>query len=222
MLNRDYIKEFYNTYRKEYLNELYDTPLKFEKEDNRYRVFNESGDEIAYFLFTFMYDINNSPIDYKKYKLDRYWDVSWYWSQNISKSEKNTKNFLKITSTSFKILDDFIRKNNYPALLGFGGLSEKHERIYSNQSFIDRWKILLGEKYYIEWENDKLWIINKNFHKIDELRLIKHSQHQQKSISEIYRNLKFPNKRNYKGILKHNLIKEQIKRIILKEIYLRS
>ena len=135
--------------------------------------------------------------------------------------KKNTKNFIKVTSTAFKIVDDFIRNNNYPALLGFGGLSEKHERIYSNQSFLDRWKILLGEKYYAEWENDKLWIINKNFHKIDEHRLIKHSQYSQTPISEIYRDLKFPNKNKHKGISKVNIIKEQIKRIILKQIYLK-
>ncbi len=219
---KDLIKELYKEYRKNYLNELYDTPLNFKQHNNSYKVYDDNENEIAYFQFTFMYNINHSPIDYKKYKLDKYWDVSWYWSQNTPKEEKNTKNFIKITSTSFKIIDDFLRKNNYPPLLGFGGLSEKHERIYSNQNFIERWKVILGERYYVEWKNDKLWIINKNFHQIDEVRLVKHAQYLQQSTSETYRNLKYPNKNHYIGILRHNLIKEQIKRIILKDIYLRN
>jgi hypothetical protein len=217
------IKKLYEEYKKGYLNELYDTPLKFKREDNnKYEVFFEDNQPIAYFRFSFMYNIGDSPIDYRKYNLDKYWDISWYWSSGIDNKLKNSNNFIKITSTSFKIVDDFIRNNNHPVLLGFGGLSEQHERIYSNKTFIDRWEVLFGEKYYVEWKNDKLWIINKNFHKIDESRLLKHSIHQQKPISEIYRNLKYPNKNNYKGILRNNLIKEQIKRIILKSIYLRS
>lgn len=218
--NKELIKKLYQEYRQNYLNELYDTPLQFKKNNNSYTVYKENGDELAFFTFRFEYNIDNSPIDYKKYKLNKYWDINWYWSSNV-KEEKNTKNFIKVTSTAFKVVDDFIRNNNYPALLGFGGLTEKHEQIYSNQSFIDRWKILFGEKYYVEWKNNKLWIINKNFYQIDELRLTKHSQFQEKPISEVYRMLLYPNKHNIKGISRHNMIKEQIKRVILKQIYLK-
>jgi hypothetical protein len=218
--NKETIKLLYKEYKEQFINELYDTPLEFKKNNNSYTVYKENGDELAFFTFRFEYNIDNSPIDYKKYKLNKYWDINWYWSSNVKEEEKNTKNFIKVTSTAFKVVDDFIINNNYPALLGFGGLTEKHEQIYSNQSFIDRWKILFGEKYYVEWKNNKLWIINKNFYQIDELRLIKHSQFQEKPISEIYRMLLYPNKNNVKGISRHNLIKEQIKRIILKKIYI--
>lgn len=218
--NKDTVKRLYKEYKEQFINELYDTPLEFKKNNNSYTVYKENGDELAFFTFRFEYNIDNSPIDYKKYKLNKYWDINWYWSSNVKEEEKNTKNFIKVTSTAFKVVDDFIRNNNYPALLGFGGLTEKHEQIYLNQSFIDRWKILFGEKYYVEWKNNKLWIINKNFYQIDELRLIKHSQFQEKPISEIYRMLLYPNKHNIKGISRHNMIKEQIKRIILKKIYI--
>jgi hypothetical protein len=218
--NKETVKRLYKEYKEQFINELYDTPLEFKKNNNSYTIYKENGDELAFFTFRFEYNIDNSPIDYKKYKLNKYWDINWYWSSNVKEKEKNTKNFIKVTSTAFKVVDDFIRNNNYPALLGFGGLTEKHEQIYSNQSFIDRWKILFGEKYYVEWKNNKLWIINKNFYQIDELRLIKHSQFQEKPISEIYRMLLYPNKNNVKGISRHNLIKEQIKRIILKKIYI--
>lgn len=221
MENKETIKKLYNEYKKEYLNELYDTPLKFKKEGiNKYIVYKENGEELAYFLFSFMYDMNKSPIDYKKYALDKYWNIDWYWSK-ISTEEKNNLNFLKVTSTSFKIVFDFIKENNYPVLLAFGGQYETHEKVYSNKNFLDRWGVLLGEKYYVEWLNDKFWIINKNFHKIDENRIIKFSQFQEKPPSEIYRDMKFPTKNKLKGISRHDFIKEQIRRIILKQIYLK-
>jgi hypothetical protein len=222
MVNKNTIKKLYNEYKKQYINELFDSPLLFKKDSNtKYIVYDVNNNELAYFLFTFMYNIKDSSIDYKKYNLTRYWDISWYWSNNISNNEKNTNNFIKVISTSFKIVDDFIRNYDYPPLLGFGGLSEKHENIYSNKLFLDRWKILFNEKYYVEWKNDKLWLINKNFHQIDEHRLVKHSNYQEKPISEIYRDLKFPNKNKTTGIYKFNLIKEQTKRVILKQIYLK-
>ena len=78
--NKETIKRLYQEYKESYLNELYDTPLVFKKDDNtRYTVCNESGEELAYFLFRFMYNIEDSPVDYKKYRLDKYWNVSWYW-----------------------------------------------------------------------------------------------------------------------------------------------
>ena len=218
---RELIKKLYKEYKNHYINELYDSPLRFKKVSNtKYIVYNSEG-SLAYFLFSFMYDINNSSVDYKKYKLDKYWDVSWYWVPNLPQTEKKPKNFIKVTSTAFKIVDDFIRNNNYPLLLGFGGLTEQHERIYSNQSFLDRWETLLGERYYVEWKNDKVWIINKIIHKTDESKIYKASQIFKKDTSSIFRESKFPIKSQLKGISKHTFIKEQIKRIILKQIYLR-
>lgn len=220
--NKETIKKLYQEYKELYLNELYDTPLEFKKESNtKYVVYKKSGEELAYFLFKFMYNIDDSPIDWKKYKLDKYWDVSWYWAQGLEKEEKTSNNFIKVTSTSFKVVDDFIRENNYPALIGFSGQTESHDRIYSNDLFLDRWKILLGERYYVEWKNDKMWIINKNFYKVNEYKLTELSDQKEKPVSEVYRSTKFPNKKNVLGISRHNLIKEQIKRIILKKIYIK-
>ena len=220
--NNETLKKLYNEYKELYLNELYDTPLDFKKEGNtKYVVYKQPKEELAYFLFKFMYNIEDSPVDYKKYKLDKYWDVSWYWAQGLTNDEKTTKNFIKVTSTAFKVVDDFIKENNYPVLLGFSGLSQKHDQIYSNELFVDRWKVLLGERYYVEWKNDKMWIVNKNFYRVNEYRLAKESEYEQKSISEVYRSSKFPNKKELKGISRHSLIKEQIKRIILKKIYIK-
>jgi hypothetical protein len=221
MDNKEIIKKLYNEYKSQFLNELYDTPLNFKRDNNSYVVFKENGDELAFFTFRFEYNISDSPVNYKKYKLDKYWDVNWYWSSDLDEKEKNTKSFIKVTSTAFKIIYDFIKDKNYPLLLGFGGLTNKHENIYSNELFIDRWKNLLGEKYYVEWKNNKLWIINKIIYKIDEAKIYKASQAFKKDTALIFQEEKFPIKSKLKGINKHNFIKEQIKRIILKQIYIK-
>jgi hypothetical protein len=219
--NKETVKHLYNEYKEQYLNEIYDTPLGFKKESNsKYIIYDKQGNELAYFLFRFMYDINKSPIDYKKYKLDRYWDVSWYWINDLSKEYKTAQNFIRVTSTSFKIVDDFITSNNYPMLIGFGGLTDKHENIYSDENFIKRWKVLFGERYKVKYQNNKLWIMNKII-QIDENRMYKISEIYETSISESIRLNYFPTKRDVKGIARHDMIKEQIKRIILKQIYLR-
>jgi hypothetical protein len=217
--NKEVVKRLYNEYKEQYLNEIYDTPLKYNKESNtKYVVYDKEGNELAYFLFRFMYNIDKSPVDYKKYKLDRYWNVDWYWVNNISKEEKNAKNFIRITSTAFKVVEDFITSNNFPLLIGFGGLTDSHDRIYSDNRFIERWQILFGERYKVEYQNDKLWIINKTI-TVDEIKISRIAEIYEMSSSEAYRKELFPTKRDVKGISRHNMIKEQIKRIILKRIY---
>ena len=106
--NKETVKRLYNEYKEQYLNEIYDTPLKYNKESNtKYIIYDKEGNELSYFLFRFMYDIDKSPVDYKKYKLDRYWNVSWYWIDGLFKEQKNAQNFIRVTSTAFKIVDDF-------------------------------------------------------------------------------------------------------------------
>jgi hypothetical protein len=219
--NKETVKRLYNEYKEQFLNEIYDTPLEFKKDSNtKYIVYDKEENELAYFLFKFMYNINDSPIDYKKYKLDRYWNVDWYWIDKLPKEQKTAQNFIKVTSTAFKIVDDFIISNNFPLLLGFGGLTESHDRIYSNKNFIERWQILFGEKYKVKYHNDKLWIINKII-TVDENKISRIAEIYKKSNSEAYRKELFPTKRDVKGISRHDMIKEQIKRIILKCMYLR-
>lgn len=220
MGSKETIKKLYEEYKKQFLDELYDTPLKYSKDSNiKYVVYSKEGNELAYFLFRIMYNVDDSPINYRKYKVDRYWDVSWFWKEGLDSSEKTPANFIRLTSTSFKVVNDFIESNNYPLLLGFAGLTEAHDRIYSN---IDRLKILFGEKYYVEFKNDKIWIINKILKDIDEHKIISLSELKNLPPSEISRRIKYPLKKENKGITRHNIVKEQIKRIILKQIYLKD
>ena len=215
------IKKYVKEYQSMFLNELYDSPLKFKTyDDKRYQIL-QGGEILANVIFHPQYGVDNSPIDHNRYNISKYWDISWRWGDDIDKSNQNVSNFIKVTSTMFPIVEEFIRNNNYPQLLGFSGLTESHDRIYSDELFIERWEGLLGEKYEVKWHNDKVWIINKNISYIDEYKIIQLSEHFKLPPSQIYRMIKYPNKKDKEGISKNILIKEQIKRIILKQIYLR-
>ena len=49
--NKQVIRTLYETYRKEYLNELYDTPLQYKQQDaSKYNVLNDDSTSIAYFF----------------------------------------------------------------------------------------------------------------------------------------------------------------------------
>jgi hypothetical protein len=218
MYPKELIQKLYLEYKTQYT-EVFDSPFEFKKESNTKYIVVKNGKEIAYFLFRTMYDVNNSPINYSKHKIRTYWDVSWYWQPHLSSEEKNSNNFIKITATSFKIVDDFIRQNN-PMMIGFSGQTLSHDRIYSNDSFLDKWKIIFGEKYNIEPKNDKIWIYNKILKDIDEHKIIRLSELLEIHPDKAHHLIKYPSKHTTKGISRFELIKEQIKRIILKKLYL--
>ena len=123
--NKETIKRLYNEYKEQYLNELFETPLNFERIDStKYQVEN-----LAVFIFKREYDFSSVPFDTIMYKIPFYWNVSWLWDINLSEEEKTLKNWLKVMSTSFKIMDDFIRQKDYPLVLEFSGQTETHKRV---------------------------------------------------------------------------------------------
>lgn len=218
-MHKTLIREYINEFKNQYLNELYDSPLDyFIVNDYRYNILLD-GDVVAIVNFRNQYDIDRAPIDHKKYSLSKYWDVSWEWG-DISREQKTSQNFIKVTSTLFKIVYSFI-SNISPDIVSFSGLTESHERIYSDERFLDRWRSLLSEKYNVSWSNDRVWIVKKSLSPIDEYKVIRLSEHLEISPSEAYKKVVYPNKKELKGITKNKLIKEQIKRIVLKYIYLK-
>jgi hypothetical protein len=140
---------------------------------------------------------------------------------NFDNRWKTIKNWLKVTSTSFKIVDDFIRQKDYPPVLEFSGQTQTHKNVYHNKEFLNRWQILFGEQYEVELYKEHIWLINKNISNKTLHNAIKLSEHAQISLSKAVNYWKFKTKRDVKGISRHNMVKEQIKRIILKRIYLK-
>jgi hypothetical protein len=215
--NKETIKRLYNEYKEQYLNEIFETPLEYSQiEPTKYQVGN-----LATFIFKREYTFSDVPFDTTMYKIPFYWNISWMWGNNLSEEEKTLTNWLKVMSTSFKIVNDFIRQKDYPLVLEFSGQTETHKRVYHNKKFLDRWQILFGEKYEILLHKDHIWFINKNISNKNLHNAIKLSEHSQISLSKAIEYWKFKNKRDVKGIARHDMIKEQIKRIILKRIYLK-
>lgn len=215
--NKETIKRLYNEYKEQYLNEIFETPLEYNQiESTKYQVSN-----LATFTFKKEYIFSDVPFDTTMYKIPFYWSISWIWNNELSKKEKTLINWLKVMSTSFKIVNDFIRQKDYPLVLEFSGQTETHKRVYHNKEFLDRWQILFEEKYEILLHKDHIWFINKNISNKNLHNAIKLSKHAQISLSKAIEYWKFKNKRDVKGISHHNMIKEQIKRIILKQIYLK-
>jgi hypothetical protein len=215
--NKETIKRLYNEYKEQYLNEIFEAPLEYSQiEPTKYQVGN-----LATFIFKREYTFSDVPFDTTMYKIPFYWSISWMWGNNLSEEEKTLTNWLKVMSTSFKIVNDFIRQKDYPLVLEFSGQTETHKRVYHNKKFLDRWQILFGEKYEILLHKDHIWFINKNISNKNLHNAIKLSEHSQISLSKAVEYWKFKNKRDVKGIARHDMIKEQIKRIILKRIYLK-
>lgn len=218
-MNKHLIGEYIKKYYSQFLNELYDSPLDFFKSgDFEYKVLLD-GDILAIVSFRNQYDIDRAPIDHKKFSISKYWDVNWKWGE-ISDKLKTTSNFIKVTSTLFKIVYSFI-SNISPDIISFSGLTESHERIYSNESFLERWRSLLSEKYNVSWSNDRVWIVKKSLSPIDEYKIMNLAEHLSISPSEAYKKIVYPNKKELKGITRNELIKEQIKRLVLKHLYLK-
>jgi hypothetical protein len=215
--NKETIKRLYNEYKEQYLNEIFETPLEFKQiEPTKYQAEN-----LAIFIFKREYNFLDVPFDTNMYKVPLYWSISWVWNNELPDEEKTLKNWLKVMSTSFKIVDNFIRQKEYPLVLEFSGQTETHKRVYHNKEFLDRWQILFGEKYEVILHKDHIWFINKNISNKNIHNAIKLSEQSQISLSKAIEYWKFKTKRDVKGISRHDMIKEQIKRIILKRMYLR-
>jgi hypothetical protein len=215
--NKEVVKRLYQEYKQEFINEIFETPLEFKQIDStKYQVEN-----LATFTFKREYNFLGVPFDTDMYKIPFYWSISWLWDINLPEDEKTIKNWLKVTSTSFKIIDNFIRQKEYPLVLEFSGQTEIHKRVYHNREFLNRWKILFGEQYDVLLHNEHIWFINKNISNKNLHNALKLSEQTQISLSKAINYWKFKTKHDIKGISRHNMIKEQIKRIILKRIYLK-
>jgi len=215
--NKEVVKRLYQEYKQEFINEIFETPLDFKQiNPTKYQVEN-----LATFTFKREYNFSDVPFDTDMYKIPFYWSISWLWDINLPEDEKTIKNWLKVTSTSFKIVDDFIRQKDYPLVLEFSGQTETHKRVYHNKEFLNRWKILFGEQYDVLLHNEHIWFINKNISNRNLHNAIKLSEQTQISLSKAVNYWKFKTKHDVKGISRHDMIKEQIKRIILKRIYLK-
>jgi len=204
------------------INESFDRPFSniIKKSDMEYDV-DENGVK-GVFYFTRKPN-NNDLNNYYFYndKIDVYYDVSWQFKSDMSNELKTPANWMKMTATAFKIIDDFIR-TKHPLVIKFSFHTPDNWKIYSNSGFLDKLKTLFSEKFDVLLDNEfeRIYLINKNASKFKLGPIEKLTEQGCMSFEDAWNLRKFPKKRNQKGILRNDTIKEQQKRILYKWKYL--
>lgn len=204
------------------INEVFDVPFNnLSKTDDNTYIVDENGIGIKY-TFRGRYDSEIIPKNYVKNDIGLFYEISWDWVKDVLEELKTTTNWIRSTSTSFKVLDDFIR-NEDPKVIMFS-TTEKTFNIYNNDLFINHLTNIFGQKYYITKEQNgdvlRVFLIRKDISHYADDMINKTYQQNGGDINEIRKRILYPNKRYFKGIRRNSLIKEQIKRILLKKRYL--
>ena len=143
------------------------------------------------------------------------------FNKDVSDELKTPANWMKMTATAFKIVDDFIR-DIHPLVIKFSWHTMGNWKIYSNESFVDKLKTIFGEKFdvWVDNENERIYLIDKNVSKFKSGPIEKLSENCCVSFDDAWKYCKFPKKKDKKGIIKNDMIKEQQKRILYKIKYL--
>jgi hypothetical protein len=204
------------------LKEVYDKPFNnLSKIDYNTYIVDEDGFGVKYNIKD-RYDVEIIPKNYIKEGVEVFSEISWEWTKETPQELKTVYNWLRSTTTSFKVIDRFIREEN-PNVIMFSA-TEKTFNVYNSDLFIDHLKSLFGQKYYIvkDLGDDvlRVFIIKKSVSYYSDDMVNKTYGQCGGDIEDIKKRILKPNKNDYKGIRRNDLIKEQIKRIILKKRYL--
>jgi hypothetical protein len=221
-MTQQQIKQFYKAYKQQILDEMqeyYDMPLKHvEKiDDNKYIAYEDNIKVIFIFTRRFGGDLERLPNIVDKKLVKEYYEISWTWDPQMDEIYKTTKNFLKVSGTSFKIIYDFIRSKPNIQIIAFSGLLPGHNSIYSG-SFSKKLKHIFGGEYriYINSEDSQYMLINKSVLDIDKHGGVQKLS-QQTSLLEAIIKWEYP--LLHPSTPSNVKIKAKIKQKILKNIY---
>lgn len=205
------------------LNESFDSPLpNVKKIDN---LNYEASDDVIAGRFVFKLGFNND--DLTKYGIsndvDVFYDFSWSFLTGTDDSLKTTRNWKKLTSTGFMILDDFIRKNK-PKLIKFSFHTSGNEKVYFNDVFLDRLKSIFYHDYDVITDKNYgvVMLVYKKFSNLKEEPIRKRMEQCGETLMESELYWKYPHrrKREMRGVIRNDYIKEQIRRVLIKNRYL--
>jgi hypothetical protein len=220
-MNKQEITSFYKSYKSQILNEMkeyLDMPLKNIKKIGEYDYLVSEDDVEAKFNIRPKY-FSNSHLGHKFFpkNTDKTYEISWSFAFDVPLNIKNPKNFLRVTATSYKVLNDFIQ-NYQPNVIAFSGLSKGHESIYYGGIFLNRLKTLFGDEYDIIADKDSslVYIINKTVSLLKEEAINKRKNKTSLQESIIY--WKYP--QLHPSTSTNVKIKNKIKNRIIKNLYL--
>jgi len=147
---------------------------------------------------------DNIPKRYFGDLIDYFYEFSWKFDMEMDVELKNDWSWVKATTTSIKIIDDFIRTIN-PKLIKFSGRSEGTKSMYNNDIFVDKLRSIFGQTHNIildddDPENRKIYISKREYNILSEDTIRKNMDCM--TYEEAYRIVKFPKKKQFKRILK--------------------
>lgn len=211
-LNENKFSKKYEEYKTYFIKELFENDLKYIEKDSPTEYIVTNGDDIeAKYFFKPEFDVfNQNPTSNN-------WSINWKFTDN----NKNTspEAWKQVTTTSFKILDDFI-SHKKPNSIIISGDTELKTNIYKSKQFVEKLKILLNNKYKIDNTNE-FSIILRSIEEISQLNIKKRmdslNESYQDSLS-YFQNGDFNSKSK---IEKWNYIKKIIEREVLNEFYIK-
>jgi hypothetical protein len=201
------------------INESFDIPFNNIKRIDSYNyIVDEDG---VQGIFTFHVLFNNNELnDYDFYnkKIDTYYELSWIWGSNMKPELKTTSNWIKMTTTSFKIIDSFIREKK-PLLIKFAPRTGGNKKVYFHTEFTDKLETIFAEHFDVIVDNKKqrVFLVNKEVSRLKEDSIRKLSEYIE--LFEAWKYWKYPKKNKTKGTVRNDLVKEQQKRILYKWKY---
>ena len=222
LLNKIIKQELFELYQ---INESFDKPFPdFTKVGDFYYVV-KSGDISGIFTFKLRFSKSNHP-KYYLYpdNVGVYYEANWDWGYMMKNELKTNENHIKMMTTWFKIIDDFIRTIK-PDVIKFPKQNDENNKIQSEINFVGKLSSLFLNHHHVTTDiefNMKIcgvYIINKKVSKLldDSIRKLTENCLDLKDPRK-YR--LYPKKRNEKGIVRNNTIKEQRKRILYTAKYL--
>jgi hypothetical protein len=202
-------KQYLKQYIKEELNrilEMFDKPLpNIEKiSDTKYIVGNGQDIEAEYYFQKI-----DAPF------LDK-WMVSWTFTKNNTNTSPEA--WKQITSTSYKVLSDFI-ENKHPKFIIISGNTNAKTRLYKSPSFIDKLQDLFNNQYIIDNTSEYAVVMNR-IEEIAESSIKKRIETMNESHYQASNYWKNGDLNSKSKIERVNTIKKTVKRTIIEYIYL--
>lgn len=220
-MNKQEIANFYKSYKSQILNEMreyLDMPFKNVEKTGKYDYkIDEEGVEANFIFRPRYFSHSHRGHNFFQRNTNKTFEISWFYSLDTPTSKRTPQSFLRITATTYKILNDFI-ENEQPNVIVFSGLSKGHESIYYGDTFLKRLKTLFGDEYDIvaDKEDSIIYIINKTVSLAKNEAILKRSE--QTSIQESIIYWKYP--QIHPSTPKNVKMKNVIKNRIIKNLYL--
>jgi len=205
------------------LKESFDKPFKNIEKINEFTYLCGDDNMLSKFIFRpYFKDIGCK--EYLIEKPTKIYEVSWDWLSSVNDKEKTKTNWVKSTTTSFKVIDSFIRDINPNTIVI--NETENTSVIYRGVNFLDKIKTLFYYRFVIcvnydeELDTNRIYLIKKELTTYGMERINKTHEQCGGDINLIRENILFPKEENLKGIKLKEFKDKQTKSILFRKIYL--